>query len=227
MRRGRETAALPARPGDVDLAVLPSVRWAGPTHIDLTAEIPPGGLFLGTDRSGQPAAVAAVQPRPVRIGLLGHPALAAALAYRLLGVGCQVTVLTAGSPYWTALRRMTVDSTSLTWLNAPTSWPPAPGSAPGSYPGPQVLIVDDPTPPPLWIGELPWCTVMHVSTTPPAGSDFWARVDALLLTGPGYVEAVAQRWGYPDAALADDLRPGEVALADQHGILAILFPPTP
>jgi hypothetical protein len=222
----RATTAPAAGTGDADLAALPSVRWAGPAHVDLTVDIPPGGVVLGTDRTGRPAAFAAVQPRPVRIGLLGHPAWATALAYRLLGVGCRVSVLTTGSQYWAALHA-SVENPALTWLNSGATWPPPPSSAGRPYPDPQVLIVDYPSPPPLWIGEQPWCTVIHASEAPAEGSEFWAHVDAMLLTGPGYAAAVTQRWGHTDATLADDLRQGEIALADQHGILPILVPRNP
>ncbi|WP_433220640.1 hypothetical protein ACQP00_18385 [Dactylosporangium sp. CS-047395] len=213
------------RTGDADLTLLPSVRWAGPSHVDLPLEIPLGGVFLGIDRTGRPASIPAIQPRPVRIGVLGHPALAGALAYRLLGVGCQVAVLTADPRYWSALRSL-VNTPALTWLDAPSNWPPSPGSAPGTYPGPQVLIVDYPTPPPLWVGELPWCTVLHVSSVSPESSEFWARTDAILLTESGFSAAITRRWDL-DASAADDLREGEIALADRHGVVPLAFPRTP
>ncbi|GAA3283494.1 hypothetical protein Dvina_38465 [Dactylosporangium vinaceum] len=211
---------------DIDLAALPAVRWPAPADVNLTLDIPPGGVVLGTDRSGRPVAVAALQPRPVRIGLLGHPAWATALAYRLLGVGCQVAVLTAGSQYWEALRSK-VTGPALTWLDAPGSWPAVPGTPPTTSPGPQVLIVDYPSAPPLWVGDLPWCTVMHVTSDAPEGNDFWANVDTMLITAQGYAGVITRRWPHPDAAQADDLRPGEIALADRHGIVPIVFPPTP
>ncbi|MFB9239671.1 hypothetical protein ACFFWC_29770 [Plantactinospora siamensis] len=220
--RGQRAKA--PEPGRMDVEVLPSVRWAGPAQVDLAVDIPLGGVSLGNDRAGQPAAVAMVQPRPVRIGLLGHPAWGAALAHRLLSVGCQVAVLTTGSKHWAALRT-TANPPWLTWLNGPTRWPPGRDGTAG-FRGPQVLIVDYPTPPPLWIGNQPWCTVVHASTAAPIGSEFWSNTDALLLTAPGYGAVVAQRWGLPDAALADDLRPGEIALADRHGVLPIVFPRT-
>ncbi|WP_426512661.1 hypothetical protein ACPPVO_19710 [Dactylosporangium sp. McL0621] len=224
--RAAAPAPRPAAPGDADLTMLPSVRWDSPGHVGLALDIPIGGLYLGTDRAGRPAAVAAIQPHPVRLGVLGHPALAAALVYRLVGVGCHVAVLTADDRYWATLRTL-ISGPGLTWLDGPSNWPPAPGSAPATYPGPQVLVVDHPSPPPMWVGEHPWCTVVHVSAAPPEGTEFWSRVDAILLTGQGYSGVVARRFGHPDAALADELRPGEIALADRHGVLPILFPRTP
>jgi hypothetical protein len=91
-----------------------------------------------------------------------------------------------------------------------------------------VLILDYPTPPPQWLpGRAPWCTVVHSTTTRPDGSPFWAGVDALLLTGPGYAAAVAQRWRQADAVLADQLRPGEIALADRAGTRQLAFALSP
>jgi hypothetical protein len=209
-----------------DVAALPAVRWASPGGIDVVAEIPPAGLYLGTDRGGRPAAFAAVQPRTVRVGMLGAPAVAAVLAYRLLAVGCQVTVITLGSQYWSNLYAA-INNTRLTLADRPVGWPPTPAGPPGANPGPQALILDYPTPPPRWLGEGPWCTVVHASATLPTGSEFWDGVDAMLLTSPGYSAAAAGRWRRADAGLADDLRPGEIALADRDGTRPIAFPLAP
>jgi hypothetical protein len=208
-----------------DVAPLPAVRWPGPGRIDLVAEIPAAGVFLGTDRAGQPVALPAVLPRAVRIGMLGAPAVAAVLAYRLLAVGCQVTVITLGSAYWSSLYAK-VNSGRLTLLDRPVGWPAAPAGPPGSDPGPQALVLDYPNPP-LWLGDGPWCTVVHACPALPAGSQFWAAVDGMLLTSRGYSAAAAQRWRRADAVLADGLRPGEIALADRDGTRPVAFPLAP
>src|SRR5262249_36913622 len=197
-----------------------------PRRIEVVAEIPPAGVFLGTDRAGRPAALAALQPRPVRIGMLGAPAVGTVLAYRLLAVGCQVTVITSGSPYWTNLSAR-INSARLALFDRPVSWPTTAAGPPGSSPGPQALILDHPSPPPRWLGGGPWCTVVHVATALPTGAEFWAGVDVMLLTSPGYAAAAAQRWRRADAALADELRPGEIALADRDGTHPLAFPLAP
>jgi hypothetical protein len=69
--------------------------------------------------------------------------------------------------------------------------------------------------------------VVHAATAVPAGSDFWAHVDAMLLTSPGYGAAAAHRWRRADAAAADDLRVGEIALADRDGTYPLTFPLAP
>jgi hypothetical protein len=207
-------------------AALPAVRWPGPRQIDMVVEIPRAGVFLGPDRAGRPTALAAVAPRPVRIGMLGRPALAAVLAYRLLAVGCQVTVITAGAPYWSNLHAK-IGGGRLVLADRPVTWPAGPAGPPGSNPGPQALILDYPTPPPRWLGTGPWCTVVHATGTPPADSEFWAGVDALLLTGPGYAAAAARRWPRADLTLADELRPGEIALADPAATHQIALPLAP
>jgi hypothetical protein len=206
-----------------DVAGLPAVRWPGPTQVDLVADIPAAGVFLGTDRSGKPAALPILQPRPVRVGMLGAPAVSAVLAYRLLAVGCQLTVITYGTPYWANLYSK-VGTGRLAIYDRPRQWPPAPAGPPGSSQPPQVLLLDYPTPPPHWLGEGPWCAVVHASATLPPDSEFWGAVDAMLLTSPGYAAAASWRWRHPDAALADDLRPGEIALADRDGTYPITFP---
>jgi hypothetical protein len=209
-----------------DIGALPAVRWPGPGEIDVVAEIPPAGVFLGMDRAGWPVMLPAIQPRAVRVGMLGAPAVAAVLAYRLLAVGCQVTVFTVGSTYWNSLYDK-ISSDRLMLFDRPLGWPLASAGPPGSSHGPQALILDHPTPPPRWLGQSPWCIVVHAATASPAGSEFWANVDAMLLTSPGYGAAAAQRWQRADAASADDLRPGEIALADRDGTRPLAFPLTP
>jgi hypothetical protein len=211
------TAAVP------DVAGLPSVRWPSPDQVDLVAEIPAAGLFLGTDRAGRPAALPILQPRAVRVGMLGAPAVSAVLAYRLLAVGCQLTVITYGTPYWANLYAK-VGTNRLVIFDRPSQWPTAAAGPPGSGQPPQVLLLDYPTPPPRWLGEGPWCAVVHASPTLPPDSEFWGAVDAMLLTSPGYGSAASWRWRRPDAAQADDLRPGEIALVDKDGTRPITFP---
>lgn len=117
-----------------------------------------------------------------------------------------------------------ISSDRLLLSDRPLSWPTAAAGPPGSSPGPQALILDYPTPPPRWLGESPWCTVVHAATALPAGSDFWAHVDAMLLTSPGYGATAAHRWR---RAEADDLRASEIALADRDGAYPLAFPLAP
>jgi hypothetical protein len=206
-----------------DVAALPSVRWPNPAQIDLVADIPAAGLFLGTDRTGRPAALPILQPRTVRVGMLGAPAVSAVLAYRLLAVGCHLTVITYGTPYWANLYAK-VGTNRLAMFDRPSQWPIVPAGPPGSSQPPQVLLLDYPTPPPRWLGEGPWCAVVHASASLPPDSEFWGAVDAMLLTSPGYGPAAEWRWRRADAAMADELRPGEIALADKDGTRPVTFP---
>ena len=65
--------------------------------------------------------------------------------------------------------------------------------------------------------------MVHACAALPAGSAFWAAVDGMLLTSRGYSAAAEQRWRRADALLADELRPGEIALAGRDGTRPIAF----
>jgi hypothetical protein len=139
--------------------------------------LPAAGVVIGTDRDGTPVLLPAVGARPVRIGVLAFPPLV--LAFRLLGVGCEVTVCTQAPQRWGPLedRRLHV--------SAGGQWPTSAPAPPGAGAGPQVLISDLPTPPARGLGDQPWCTVIHVALRVPPGSDFWAAADAVLTRGAG------------------------------------------
>jgi hypothetical protein len=139
--------------------------------------VPEAGVVVGTNRDGTPVLLPAVGARPIRIGVLAFPPLL--LAFRLLGVGCEVTVLTAEPRRWVFPvpdRRLHV--------TAERSWPVNRPAPPGSGAGPQVLISDLPVPPTRQVGDQPWCTVIHCAPRAPA-ADFWAGVDAVLTRGNG------------------------------------------
>lgn len=203
-----------------DTAPLSASRTPSVTG-EFLAEIPVAGVFLGTDRSGRPAVLPAVQPRPIRIGLLGVATPAVVLAHRLLAVGCQVTVVTLGSPHWRSLHAR-INSPRLTFVDRPVRWPMTRPGRPGTNPGPQALIVDAPMPPPPGsVGNGEWCTVVHAAAAVPVRSEFWQTANAWVLTERGHARAAAQRWPRQDVALADDLRPGEVAVVDSASTRAV------
>jgi hypothetical protein len=176
-------------------------------------DLPVAGVFLGSTRYGTPVTLPAVRPVLTRVGLIGGIDPAVLLAYRMLAVGCQLTVATARPQAWTALaawvneRQFAVVESLPRWLGS------TPGP-PGSAAGPQVIIADQPVPPPAELANAPWCTVIHVATHIPGGSEFWRLVDLVLLTTPGHGRALAGMRNRPDAVAANDLPPGHFALVD-------------
>lgn len=137
--------------------------------------VPEAGVVVGTGRDGTPVLLPAVGARPIRIGVLAFPPRL--LAFRLLGVGCEVTIFTAEPRRWVFPvpdRRLHV--------TAERPWPVNRPAPPGTGAGPQVLISDLPAPPTCQVG--PWCTVIHCAPRAPA-SDFWSSVDAVLTRGNG------------------------------------------
>jgi hypothetical protein len=195
-----------------DISALPSQQWRSLSEIALSLHVPAAGVLLGADRSGNIACLPAIQPHPVRIGLVDGIGVARLVAHRLLAVGCQVTVYSQRQPAWQRLwtkvggRRMTFAQRSARWPGVP--------AGPRS---PQALVLDAPEPPPNWIGDAPWCTVIHVASRVPTRSEFWRAADVVLVCAPGHGEAVVSLRNRPDASLADDLRPGEVALCGRSG----------
>jgi hypothetical protein len=166
------------------------------------------GVFVGTTRYGAPVALPAIRPVLTRVGLIGGVDPAVLLAYRMLAVGCQVMVATDRAPAWATLAER-VDGPRLTIAESLPRWLGDAGAG-----GPRVLIADEPAPPAVELANAAWCTVVHVATHIPSGSDFWRLIDLVLLTTPGHGRALAGLRNRPDAVRANDLPQGHVALVD-------------
>ena len=195
---------------------LPAQRWRAASDIDLSLHVPPSGVLLGADRSGTMTTLPAVQPRPVRIGLVDGLGVARLVTHRLLAVGCQVTVFTQRQPAWQRLWTK-VGGRRMAFAQRSDGWPSALAGPPRSAGAPQVLVLDAQEPPPNWLGDAPWCTVVHVANRVPARSEFWRAADVVVVCATGHGKAVLALRNRPGAPLADDVRPGEVALCRRTG----------
>ncbi|HEY0500234.1 MAG TPA: hypothetical protein VGD48_31110 [Kutzneria sp.] len=205
-----------------DISALPAQPWRTLADIDLSLHVPAAGVLLGADRGGNIACLPAIQPRPVRIGLVDGVGVARLVAHRLLAVGCQVTVYSQRQPAWQRLWTK-VGGRRMTFAQRSARWP----GVPAGPRMPQALVLDAPEPPANWIGDAPWCTVIHVANRVPTRSEFWRAADVVVVCGPGHGEAVLSLRNRPDAALADELRPGEVALCGRAGTTIVRLDITP
>ena len=165
------------------------------------------GVLIGADRQQAPVALPAIGPHPTRLGVLGDHRIATLLAYRLLGVGCRLTVATADPARW---RRLLAAAGARAMVGAsPVGWPPAAATEP------QLLVTDLPTAPPPSLGDRPLCTVVHVATAVPADSPYWSGVHGVVLAGRGYGTPLARLLGRADARELDQLGPGQLGLLDR------------
>jgi hypothetical protein len=192
--------------------VLPAARWRDPRDLPAVFELPPTGLLIGADRQQKPVALPAIGPAPTRLGVLGDHRIATLLAYRLLGVGCRLTVTTADPARWRRLLaaagpRAVAGPSALGW--------------PAAGPDPQLLVTDLPAAPPVGLGDQPMCTVLHVAATVPTDSPFWSDVDGVLLAGHGYGTPLARLLDRPDAADLDQLGPGQLGLLDRDRAVVV------
>jgi hypothetical protein len=195
--------------------VLPASRWRDPRDLPAVLELPATGVLIGADRQQKPVALPAIGPGPTRLGVLGDHRIATLLAYRLLGVGCRLTVTTADPARWRRLLaaagdRAVVGPSALGW--------PAAGPRGAE---PQLLVTDLPAAPPVGLGDQPMCTVLHVATAVPTGSPYWSDVDGVLLAGHGYGTPLARLLNRPDAGELDQLSPGQLGLLDRERAVVV------
>ncbi len=201
---------------------LPASRWRDPRDVPAVLDLPPAGVLIGSDRQQTAVVLPAIGPRPTRLGVLGDHRIATLLAYRLLGVGCRLTVTTADPARWRRLlaaagARAMVSGAMVGGHTA--NWPP-PIPA-GADPGAQLLVTDLPTPPPTALGDRPLCTVVHVATTVPIGSPYWAAVDGVVLAGHGYGTPLARLLRRADAGQLDQLGPGQLGVLDRNRAVVV------
>lgn len=189
---------------------LPSTRWRSPTDVTTEVRVPRAGVLIGADRLLTPVVLPALGPRPVRLGVLGDQRIAALLAYRLLGVGCVLTVATADPARWRRLlraagSRAVVGSRALGWS--------------GGTDEPQLLVSDLPEAPEA--GDRPFSTTVHVPETLPAGSPYWSQVDGVVVAGTGHGRALAEALGRPHARELDTIGPGQLGVLDASTVSAV------
>jgi hypothetical protein len=194
---------------------LPASRWRGPRDLPLVLELPPTGVLLGADRQQAPVALPAVGPEPTRLGVLGDHRIATLLAYRLLGVGCRLTVTTTDPSRWRPLLAA-AGGRAVVGPNA-LGWPPAGPQVTR----PQLLVTDLPVAPPVALGDRPMCTVVHVAASVPTNSPFWTGVHGVVLAGRGYGTPLARLLNRPAARELDHLGPGQLGLLDRDRAVVI------
>ncbi len=205
--------------------ILPATRWRDPQDVRAVLELPPAGVLIGADRNQNAVVLPAVGPRPTRLGVLGDHRIATLLAYRLLGVGCRLSVATTDPARW---RQLLTAAGSRAMVGADArNWPPAPlggavGGIDGGVEGEAHLLVSDlPPAPPLALGDRRMCTVVHVAPAVPMGSPFWAAVDGVVLAGGGYGTPLARLLGRADAAQLDRLGPGQLGVLDRDRAVVV------
>lgn len=192
----------------------------------MNLDVPVAGVQLGFDRLGTEIVVPMVRRKPVRLGLLGPPTPARLLAYRLVSAGASVTVVSHRQPTWKPLRAR-VQNARLAIVDNPPPWPARPSTQPGGNPGPQAFFADLPSLPPLWLGDMPWTTVLHIADHVPAQSDFWHNAEAVIVNAPGHGRALADLFGRPDVSWVDSLPPGYLALVDRWRVALFRLALTP
>jgi hypothetical protein len=194
---------------------LPAMRWRTSRDVAAVLDVPPAGVLVGADRFLTPVVLPAIAPRPTRLGVLGDQRIAALLAYRLLGVGCLLSVATADPARW---RRLLTAAGARAVVGARTAgWPP-PAAA---WDGPHLLVSDLPEPPSTALGDQPLCTVVHVAQTLPAPSPFWSAIDAVVVAGRGHGGALADALGREDARELDLIGPGQLGVLDRSRAVAV------
>jgi hypothetical protein len=190
---------------------LPSVRWRAAEDVTSVLTVPPAGVLIGADAELAPVVLPALGPAVTRLGVLGDQRIAALLAYRLLGVGCLLTVATAEPAHW---RRLLRAAGSRAVVGSGTDgWPP-------DTDDPHLLVSDLPKPPPVELGDRPLCTVVHVAAAVPAASEFWPAVDGVVIAGQGHGTPLGAVLGRPDANALDSIGPGELGVLDRHRVVA-------
>lgn len=191
--------------------VLPSVRWRSADDVGAVLTVPPAGVLIGADPELAPVVLPALGPSVTRLGVLGDQRIAALLAYRLLGVGCLLTVATATPAHW---RRLLTAAGSRAVVGSGTEgWPPDTDE-------PHLLVSDLPEPPPVELGDRPLCTLVHVAAQVPTGSAFWPVVDGVVIAGRGHGTPLGAVLGRPDANALDAIGPGQLGVLDRHRVVA-------
>jgi len=192
---------------------LPTVRWREPRDVSVLLEVPPAGVFLGMDAESAPVLLPAIGPRHTRVGVVGDWRIAALLAYRLLGVGCLLTMLTDEPGRWRHL--LEAAGTRGTVGRNGAAWPASRGD--GSR---HLLVSDLPAPPDPPAAGVP-CTVVHVTEAVPPAGPFWSAVDAVLVAGRGHGLALARLLGRDDARTLDGIGPAQLGLLDRQRAVAV------
>jgi hypothetical protein len=185
----------------------PTVRWHEPGDVTAVLDVPAAGVFLGLDARSAPVLLPAVGPRTTRVGVVGDWRIAALLAYRLLGVGCLLTLATDEPGRWRHLLDAAGPRGTVT--RSVTAWPPSTGGA-------HVLVTDQETPPDPAAG-----TVVHAVNRVPAAGPYWTAVDAVLVAGTGHGAALARLLGRDDARSLDGIGPAQLGLLDRHRTVAV------
>jgi hypothetical protein len=185
-------------------------QWREPGDVTAVLDVPRAGVFIGTDAESAPVLLPAVGPRVIRIGVVGDWRIAALLAYRLLGVGCRLTLTSREPGRW----RHLLDAAGArgTAARSAEGWPPADGAA--------HLLVTDLAAAQIVDTRTP-CTVVHVVERVPAGGPYWPLVDAVLVVGRGHGAALARLLGRDDARTLDGIGPTQLGLLDRHRAVAV------
>jgi hypothetical protein len=193
---------------------LPTTRWRSVQDLRTAIHLPPAGVLVGADRLLNQVVLPALGPRPTRLGVLGDQRIAALLAYRLLGVGCLLSVATADPARWRRL--LTAAGSRAVVGSRSAGWPPPTTAATEAH----LLVSDLPDAPALALGDAPMCTVVHVADEAP-DTPFWKGVDAVVVAGRGHGTPLARLLDRDDARELDMLGPGQLGVLDRHRVVAV------
>jgi type VII secretion protein EccE len=192
-------ATLPLGRGPVTSGRGLGWHWAG-THSSPTAVLPvtAGGAVLGTGPGDDPLAIPFFAAEGgMRAAVIGDPLLPRLLAWRVLGTGARLQVVTAQPDGWLKLRSFAGLPAERMAVVRPGTQPPSDGTSAAPW-----MIIDD-TGSLVAAGSYPWQSVVTVPGDISAAPAALSGLDAILLqrTTPGSAAAVAAALGLPGSSL--------------------------
>ena len=189
--------------------------WRRRTPVPQWPRLPSTGVVLGVDDRGAPVAFPLLVPGgATRVGVVGRDLdLAALVACRLIGQGCELTVVSDRPGPW---RRIAAQAPTPTVVaDRVGAWPPI------GRPCLPALIVDVPATPPAEVST-PWSTVVHVSPRFVPDSPWWRSADLVLASGPQAADVLAA--SEPVGCVPQPRPPDDAVVAFGGGRVEVLQP---
>ncbi|MPQ97022.1 hypothetical protein GB931_03595 [Modestobacter sp. I12A-02628] len=170
----------------------PGARRVVPSSLESSFGLEAPGIPIGDRPDGRPLRLPLLADEQVRVAVLDLPELLRLMALRLLGAGCELTVVTADPRSWAGVQRAGGNPPVLVTPGL-TRWP-----LEGSV-APRALVVDMPEPPRPEFARHRWTTVVHGATRASLRSPWWLGAQ-VLLARPGSGRTVAALSPSTDAA---------------------------
>jgi len=189
---------------------LPRRRWT-PGRTGFRLRFPAGGIVLGSDSAGHPAAFPLLVPtQSTRVGVVGPSALAQLLALRLAEQACHLTVVTSRHEEWQRFAASKPES-PIAITHQLRRWPP------DEVVPPWALLIDMPEPPPTGFTRDPWSTVIHLVPRVPAGSGWWQSAQ-LIVTGRADARAVSAIRPRLDSSIIERMGADDLVAIDSTSV---------